>query len=679
MKSLSYASLCALALCGSALARPERHPSYEPDGRPYGKGTAVSGQANLFLNASATANGTWANCKPQLAVDGQSKDANNHWACENLPAWHQLDLGQAKTLSQIRVVPYWADGRIYQFNVEGSLDGKTWFVLADQRANSICAGEAGFLLDVDNRPVRYVRTTFTRNSVGNQRGGHLVEIEGFATKRNQSSVGVGDLYQRYDRDLPVSTPLTNRLLLKGWRGETVNAIVVASSASGFDEITVAPHPYLKADFLRYTLGDGVLYADIVDGLSQTTFKGVTRPILITWQVPHRRMAKSVPPLVISINGKRHSIPVSLTAEQEVLPPVKDWAMHLDVWQHPDPIARWHDVEMWSEDHWMFLERYSKLLANLGQKVITTTLIDEAWNSQTYDTFSSMVKVTRKKNGTWSYDYAIFDRYVKMMMDCGVKDQISCYTMIPWSLTFAYFDEAQNRVVKARMEPSSKEYQAFWGSLLKDFRSHLRSKGWLSITKIAIDERPDYLVRPVLDLLKRVAPEFGFVAACDHPSQLNSAFEDVSYTFNISDSIAKVINQRRAEKKKTTFYVCVYPQRPNTFMWSDPAEAAWLGPMAARANFDGILRWAYCSWVKNPLVSQDFTSWPSGDTSLVYPGPRLSMRMVHLRNGIEAYEKVRILKAKNRFTPEMQKALDVFTVKRGGQKGIHAQDVKAVGL
>ena len=70
------------------------------------------------------------------------------------------------------------------------------------------------------------------------------------------------------------------------------------------------------------------------------------------------------------------------------------------------------------------------------------------------------------------------------------------------------------------------------------------------------------------------------------------------------------------------------------------------------------------------MSQDFTAWPAGDTSLVYPGPRLSLRALLLRDGIETYEKIRIL---GREIPELK----AFTVERGREKGVHADDLRAL--
>ena len=125
--------------------------------------------------------------------------------------------------------------------------------------------------------------------------------------------------------------------------------------------------------------------------------------------------------------------------------------------------------------------------------------------------------------------------------------------------------------------------------------------------------------------------------------------------------------------------------PNNFTFSPPAESEWIGLFAAARGYDGFLRWAYNSWVENPLASTDFTSWPSGDCFLVYPGNRSSIRFERLRDGLEDFEKVRLLReaATKSKSPEaaaamakLDETLKVFTWPRGEKSGIHATDVAA---
>ncbi len=81
--------------------------------------------------------------------------------------------------------------------------------------------------------------------------------------------------------------------------------------------------------------------------------------------------------------------ITLEVQPVTLPAPETWKMHLDLWQHPQSVARWHDAEPWSTAHFEHLRPLMQRLAAAGQKCITCTLLDEAWNAQTYDWFPSM--------------------------------------------------------------------------------------------------------------------------------------------------------------------------------------------------------------------------------------------------------------------------------------------------
>ncbi len=504
--------------------------------------------------------------------------------------------------------------------------------------------------------------------------------------------------QRFARDvlsgLP-QTPAEPEVALRAWRGERVLAQVLIESPAGFQEVRFEPCTLkgqkgeslaVRVDVVRYTLAKGKLVADILDGTEQETFEGVVRPIVLSVDIPQDAPAQASGELVVRVNGNRLALKLRLDVEQGVaLPPSAQWKCHVDFWQHPDAVARWHDVPMWSPEHFALLRGSLTRLASLGQKTITATLIDEAWNAQTYDRFRSMVAITRTPEGAWVYDFSALDRWVDFMeKEIGLKQaSIHCYSMLPWSLTFPYYDAAQGKTLHPKLTPGSAEYEAFWAPYLKALSKHAREKGWGERLRIAMDERPDELLLPALDVVKRHAPELKIVMACNEPSAINDAFADVSYSYGISEKVFPLAQKRRAQAQTTTFYVCCSPDRPNTFMASALAESEWLLPFAAHCGLDGVLRWAYQSWVENPFRSQDFTSWPSGDTSLVYPGNRSSLRLEALRNGIETFEKIRLLRdlaaAKQR--PEalapLENALKVFTVERGKKAGVHEGDLEAL--
>ena len=65
--------------------------------------------------------------------------------------------------------------------------------------------------------------------------------------------------------------------------------------------------------------------------------------------------------------------------------------------------------------------------------------------------------------------------------------------------------------------------------------------------------------------------------------------------------------------------------------------------SAQKHLNGYLRWAYNSWPLEPLLDSRFRTWAGGDTYLVYPGARSSIRFEKLVEGIQAHEKITLLR------------------------------------
>ena len=96
----------------------------------------------------------------------------------------------------------------------------------------------------------------------------------------------------------------------------------------------------------------------------------------------------------------------------------------------------------------------KMLADAGQKIITATLTHKPWNGQTEDYFDTMVTWMKRADGTWAFDYTVFDRWVEFMMSVGIDKQINCYSMVPWELSFQYFDQATNSLQFVKTAPGN---------------------------------------------------------------------------------------------------------------------------------------------------------------------------------------------------------------------------------
>ncbi len=107
--------------------------------------------------------------------------------------------------------------------------------------------------------------------------------------------------------------------------------------------------------------------------------------------------------------------------------------------------------------------------------------------------------------------------------------------------------------------------------------------------------------------------------------------------------ADLMIKRKMLGMPTTFYTACPEKYPNGYTSSPPAENAWLGWYAAAKGYTGYLFWAYNTWVANPLLDSRWRRYPAGELFQFYPGPRTSIRFEKLIEGIQDFEKIRILK------------------------------------
>lgn len=486
----------------------------------------------------------------------------------------------------------------------------------------------------------------------------------------------GDINVRYAKyDVPAVLQ-GKKWQTKAWKGEKVNAqalfwankeirnlsLSVSDLKSGSH---VIPASAISAGFLRYVMGDPVsnngktacgdrsnkadwdstMVADLIDLIPERDVEAMsTRPIWVSVRVPQDvKAGKYKGTLTIKgegIDDIRLQMEVSVL--DRVLPPAEDWKFHLDLWQNPYSVARYFNVPLWSREHFEAMRPVMEILEAAGQKVVTATIMNRPWNGQTEDAFNSMVLKTKNLDGSWSYDYTVFDKWVSFMMEeIGIDAQINCYTLIPWALQFDYLDQASNSIKYVHAKPGDAAYADYWGSFLKDFAKHLKAKGWFEKTTIAMDERGVDAMKEAIKVIHAADPDFKISLAGNYYGEVQSDLYDLCVAMGQTFP-EDVLAQRKASGKKSTVYTCCAEVWPNTFMTSGPAEAVCFGWHAAAWDYDGYLRWAYNSWTKDPLRDSRFRTWAAGDCYLVYPGGRSSTRLERLIEGIQDFEKIRIL-------------------------------------
>jgi hypothetical protein len=437
-----------------------------------------------------------------------------------------------------------------------------------------------------------------------------------------------------------------------WRGETRNAIV-----EDFAEIGEPPQGItLKVGSLK-----SVKYAPQPNALER-----LEKLDRVVWgdnssgyRVVEISVDKDMMPGTYEIGA------LVVRVIDRVLPPASQWKNYLDLWQHPFAVARVADVKPFSREHYRAMKSVWELLATAGQKSLTVPILDEPWDHQCYDAYYSLIKRVKKDDGTWSFDYRIFDEYVEFGRKCGIGPDISCYTMCPWGYIVRYQNE-KGETQKIKACPGTREFDEFWEPFLKDFSKHLKEKGWFKDIYIAMDERSPEDVLYIAKFIQKHAPGMRISMAGNRkPSDFDGiVIDNYSQILNhVTAGFLSEVASRREKGFVTTFYVCCWPLYPNTFISSGRGEAFWLGAYPGVCGLDGFLRWAWNSWPHDPVKDASYWVWAAGDTYLCYPNGEPSWRFLALRNGIVAGEKIRILKSLGLFEKEFEALNKLYDISK----------------
>lgn len=371
-----------------------------------------------------------------------------------------------------------------------------------------------------------------------------------------------------------------------------------------------------------------------------------------------------------------------------LPDVRDWSFFLNVWANPATVARWHGVDIWSDEHFALMRPYIDDLAAHGQKTAVVPICFRPWANQTRDPYPSAV-VWKRRGQNYEFDFSIFERYVDMHISAGIDRAIHCYSVVQAmsclqgsAIEYIDLDSGDTKIID--IEIGDAEWTRAWKSFFDAFRQFLISKGWLERVYIAFDERPGDIMIRVMAMLNEYAPDFKTALAANTRSDEFFRIDDLCLSGSFNDKgIAEFVpDQRRAmgfadlidpsqelghllgedilpppvsKMMKTTFYVCCGPAWPNTFLFSPLVESRMLPLLAAQGGYDGFLRWSYNDWPDDPYVHPEWAPWPTGDCHFVYPGRAgvvSSLRWEQLREGIQDYELALLAASKMQGTEDM---------------------------
>lgn len=464
----------------------------------------------------------------------------------------------------------------------------------------------------------------------------------------------------------------------GWKGERIHKQIILWSSTTVNDLTYDVSDLVNGDdkitssaislrFGKYVKGDAEARScseyethssgiEIADALSKTELKVINASdplkVWVTIDIPINTETGNYSGS-IKVSGQYTDLTFSINLEivDYALPEVSDWNFHLDLWQFPMNILNHYNnsnpannIEAWSDAHFALFEPSYKVLADMGQKAITAYIKGGSLGAP------SMISWTLKSDDiTWEYDYTAFDKYVTTLMSWGINKQINCFSPVGWNEdVIPYFDETTESFKNLNAPIGSATFSSRWDHFLTAFKSHLDSKGWFDKTVLYLDEVSEEKLNSVSAVVhgNNANWKLGIAYARGLSVESKSKFYD------LSGILEDASNEGIPEDKISTFYTSCTQTIPNSYVTpaNSPAEMTWMGWHALSEKYDGYLRWAFDYWRSTDPFDMRDGGHTAGDFGLIYRNSNnapmsysSSIRLEMLRDGIQDFEKVKILK------------------------------------
>lgn len=487
---------------------------------------------------------------------------------------------------------------------------------------------------------------------------------------NAAFVSTDELYLRCE--VPENDDKSDKWQIQGWRGQRLNAQLLVWSPDTLEQIRVKLNDlvdgngntlrkeHYNLNLVRYVLSNfpynGIamncagpldstwLMPDRFESLDRFDLPGNTvRPVWLSLDIPETAKPGVYRGSIdIMSTTEKKTLQVEIEVQELTLPQPGDWNFRLDLWQNPWVVAEYYNIEPWSEEHMILLKKHMKLYADAGGTFITTYAVHSPWSDNSYMVEGGMIEWIKKSDGTWEFDYSIFDQYVELCMELGIDEAITVYTPVPWGNRFRYLEEKTGNYVYESWPVDSKDFKANWDGFMDDLLAHLTQKGWFEITYLGINENPMDVTLASINAVRQHSNKWKITYAGDWHPELSELLDDYCVVIS-SEPKPGDIQSRLESGFTTTYYVCCTPAKPNNFVYSPPVEGRYQGWHTIANGYSGFLRWAYDAWPADPLRDARHTLWPAGDCFMVYPGGNSCIRFEKLREGIVDFEKISILR------------------------------------
>lgn len=304
------------------------------------------------------------------------------------------------------------------------------------------------------------------------------------------------------------------------------------------------------------------------------------------------------------------------------------------WFHYDCIGTYYGLEMLSEKHWEYIEKFIRTAVKHGINMLLTPLFTPPLDTKIGGERPTVQLVGVKvENGKYSFDFSKLKRFVDMCLEIGVEYFEMSHLFTQWGAAYApkviaTVDGVEKRIFGWETNGHGEEYSEFLNAFLPELLSNLKEWGIKDKCWFHISDEPRFEQIESYAAAKNIVEE--------HLKDCHSMDALSDYDFYEKGLVKTPVPANNHIEPFLeanieglwTYYCCSQGKKVSNRFFSMPSRRnRILATQLYKYDIAGFLHWGYNFWYSqysikaiNPYYVTDAgCGFPSGDSYLVYPG------------------------------------------------------------
>ena len=421
---------------------------------------------------------------------------------------------------------------------------------------------------------------------------------------------------------------------------------VADRIKPHDEDTIMTEPGLVPDILvplEYQNGRMVFFDDVTS-------------VWLDVQVP-KNFPAGIYPVTLRIESILEDARQTKTFNIEVLSAnIPEQSTIFTQWFYADCIADVHGVEIYSEEHWVLIEKYARLAKELGINMLLTPIITPPLDTDPgiKRPCTQLLKI-EKRDDQYFFDFSLLDKWVDMAKRCGFEYFEIAHLFSQWGIEFTpnikviengvEYYKFDSQLVKS----TDPEYKKFLDQLFPELIRYLKIKGIYDKCYFHVSDEPNETHLEAYKFARDlIASHIGDERIMDAMSHVEYFKNGLTKLPVVGIDFMEDFLPENIENRWGYYCSSQWKEVSNRFLAMPSYRTRIIGLQMYKFNLVGFLHWGYNYYNSqnsryniNPYMTSSCDKiFEAGDAFTVYPmfdGPIPSIRGLVFKEALQDVE------------------------------------------